>query len=66
MKRRALVVVTSAAVTAGLAAALAAGLAANAAQPSPGDATTGVRSTQSPGDVVGYWTEERKQHATGG
>ncbi|GAA4636671.1 hypothetical protein GCM10023196_087350 [Actinoallomurus vinaceus] len=66
MKRRTLVVVASAAVAAGLAAALATGLAANAAQRSPGDAGTGVRSTQNPDDVARYWTEERKERATGG
>jgi hypothetical protein len=65
MKRRTLVVL---AITAGLGlvAGLVAGMAANGDRRSPDDAGTGVHSTQNPHDVETYWTEERKNRATGG
>jgi phosphodiesterase/alkaline phosphatase D-like protein len=63
MKRRTLVALVA---TAGVVAGLAAAVAANADRRSPDEAGTGVHSTQSPHDVETYWTEERRNRATGG
>jgi hypothetical protein len=65
MRRRTLVVL-AVTVGLGLAAAVVAGVAANGDRRSPDDVGTGVRSTQNPHDVETYWTEERKNRATGG
>jgi phosphodiesterase/alkaline phosphatase D-like protein len=65
MKRRTLVALAA---TAGLTAVLVAAVAAaaNGSRRSPDDAATGIHSTQSPRDVATYWTDERRNRATGG
>ncbi len=67
MKRSTLVIGGIGGVVAlGLAAGLAAAAVGANAGDRPEDAGTGVHSTQAPGDVAAYWTEERRRNATGG